>query len=75
MICAIAEVACPGEAETLAWGQVAVWTGFARCPTISATMYAPRGVWLDDERLMVCDSGNHRVLIWNSIPTEDQAAG
>ena len=30
-------------------------------------MYAPRGVWLDDERLIVCDSGNHRVLIWNSF--------
>jgi hypothetical protein len=37
------------------------------------TMYAPRGVWLDDQRLIVCDSGNHRVLIWNSVPTEDQA--
>lgn len=36
-------------------------------------MYAPRGIWLDDERLIVCDSGNHRVLIWNSIPTEDHA--
>ncbi len=38
-----------------------------------ATMYAPRGVWLDEERLIVCDSGNHRVLIWNSVPTDDQA--
>lgn len=28
-------------------------------------MYAPRGVWLDDERLIVSDTGNHRVLIWN----------
>jgi hypothetical protein len=36
-------------------------------------MYAPRGVWLDDQRLIVCDSGNHRVLIWNSVPTADQA--
>jgi hypothetical protein len=27
-------------------------------------MYAPRGVWLDGERLVVCDTGNHRVLIW-----------
>jgi len=38
----------------------------------SSTMYAPRGVWLDDERLIVCDSGNHRILIWHSIPTSDQ---
>lgn len=30
-----------------------------------AQMYAPRGLWLDDERLIVCDTGNHRVLIWH----------
>ena len=30
-------------------------------------MYAPRGVWLDDERLVVCDTGNHRVLIWHDV--------
>ena len=34
-------------------------------------VYAPRGVWLDDQRLIVCDSGNHRVLIWNEVPTTD----
>ncbi|MEZ5257942.1 MAG: NHL repeat-containing protein [Ilumatobacteraceae bacterium] len=28
-------------------------------------MYAPRGVWLDDDHLIVCDTGNHRVLIWH----------
>ena len=39
----------------------------------SSTMYAPRGVWLDDERLIVCDSGNHRILIWNTVPRMDQA--
>ena len=33
-------------------------------PTASH-MYAPRGVWLDDEHLVVCDTGNHRILIWN----------
>ncbi len=38
----------------------------------AGTMYAPRGVWLDDERLIVCDSGNHRILIWHSVPTADQ---
>lgn len=34
-------------------------------------MYAPRGVWLDDQHLIVCDSGNHRVLIWNGLPHSD----
>ena len=28
-------------------------------------MYAPRGVWLDDDVLVVADTGNHRVLIWH----------
>ncbi len=36
------------------------------------TMYAPRGVWLDDRQLIVCDSGNHRVLIWNRVPESDE---
>lgn len=39
-------------------------------PTASQ-LYAPRGVWLDDERLIVADSGNHRVLIWNRWPDCD----
>ncbi len=34
-------------------------------------MYAPRGVWLDDQRLIVCDTGNHRVLIWHDLPHSD----
>lgn len=29
-------------------------------------MYAPRGVWLDDDVLIVADTGNHRVLIWHN---------
>jgi hypothetical protein len=39
-------------------------------PTASH-MYAPRGVWIDENRLVVSDSGNHRVLIWNQHPTRD----
>lgn len=34
-------------------------------------LYAPRGVWLDGERLIACDSGNHRILIWHGLPAED----
>jgi hypothetical protein len=36
-------------------------------------MYAPRGVWTDGTRIVACDTGNHRVLIWHSMPTEDGA--
>ena len=34
-------------------------------------LYAPRGVWTDGTRIVACDTGNHRVLIWNSMPTVD----
>ena len=27
-------------------------------------LYAPRGVWLDQERLIAADTGNHRLMIW-----------
>ncbi|MFV0459373.1 MAG: NHL repeat-containing protein [Actinomycetales bacterium] len=37
----------------------------------AATMYGPRGVWTDGQRVVVSDSGNHRVLIWHSMPTRD----
>ncbi|MCC6605161.1 MAG: NHL repeat-containing protein [Anaerolineae bacterium] len=37
-------------------------------------MYAPRGVYFDDERLIVADTGNHRLLIWHGFPTADGAA-
>lgn len=36
-------------------------------------MYAPRGVWTDGQRIIVCDSGNHRVLIWHRWPEHDGA--
>jgi DNA-binding beta-propeller fold protein YncE len=36
-------------------------------------MYAPRGLWLDDDLLIVCDTGNQRVLIWHGAPTVDHA--
>ncbi|GAB2773185.1 NHL repeat-containing protein [Nocardioides salsibiostraticola] len=35
----------------------------------AAHMYAPRAVWTDGERIICADTGNHRVLIWNQVPT------
>lgn len=40
-------------------------------PTM-AWMYSPRGVFLGEHHVVVADSGNHRVLIWHGIPTEDE---
>jgi hypothetical protein len=39
-------------------------------PTASQ-LYAPRGVFLDDDWLVVADSGNHRILLWRGSPTHD----
>ncbi len=33
----------------------------------------PEGLWSDGIRLVVADENNHRVLIWNSIPTTNGA--
>lgn len=34
-----------------------------------ATMASPSAVFVDGDRLFVADTGNHRVLVWNSFPT------
>jgi len=49
-------------------------TGGLALPNASPTpcsFYAPRGVFFNDDVLIVVDTGNHRVLIWHSIPSED----
>lgn len=33
------------------------------------TMNYPCGIWSDGTRLIVCDSSNNRVLVWNTFPT------
>lgn len=40
-------------------------------PTM-AWMYSPRGVFLGENQVVVADSGNHRVLVWHSMPTSDE---
>lgn len=39
-------------------------------PTL-ANLYAPRAAWTDGVRVIAADTGNHRVLIWNSLPHKD----
>ncbi|HAH08047.1 MAG TPA: hypothetical protein DCM05_16240, partial [Elusimicrobia bacterium] len=36
------------------------------------SFYGIRGVWSDGQRLAVADAGNHRVLLWNSVPMSSQ---
>lgn len=37
------------------------------------TMRGPQGVWFQGDRLFVADTANHRVLIWQPIPTTNHA--
>lgn len=37
--------------------------------TASNTLSGPRDAWSDGTKLIVVDTGNHRVLIWNTFPT------
>ncbi|HYH95297.1 hypothetical protein [Hyalangium sp.] len=39
-------------------------------PTAS-TLFFPAGVWTDGTRLLVSDSSNNRVLLWNQFPTSN----
>jgi hypothetical protein len=66
-----------GQPANLVLGQVS----FTSCsvnrgaPVGADTLNGPAGVWSDGTRLVVADSNNNRVLIWNSIPTiNDQPA-
>ncbi len=35
-------------------------------------MYGPSGIWSDGNRLVVADTYNNRVLVWNTFPTRNQ---
>ena len=40
----------------------------------ASSFRGPQGVWIQDGRLYVADTQNHRVLIWRSIPTRNNQA-
>jgi hypothetical protein len=58
-----------GEPADLVLGQ----SDFTSCLSAlsPSRMNYPTDVWTDGTRLLVVDSGNHRVLLWNSFPTSD----
>ena len=37
------------------------------------TLHRPGDLWSDGTRLVVADQQNHRVLVWNALPTRNQA--
>jgi len=40
-------------------------------PVTASSLRAPQGVFISNGKLMVADTQNNRVLIWNSIPTKN----
>ncbi len=48
--------------------------GAAAVVPTARTFFFPTGVWSDGTRLVVADTGNDRVLIWNSIPSSNFTA-
>lgn len=41
----------------------------AECVTTRYGLNGPRGTWTDGSSLVVADTGNNRVMIWNELPT------
>ena len=48
--------------------------GIADVTPSNRTLQNPVGIWSDGTKLIVCDFGNNRVLIWNTFPTANFAA-
>lgn len=56
-------------------GQPGFTTAQSTSSPTAQTLRGPQGVWIQNGKLFVADTQNMRVLIWNSIPTQnDQAA-
>lgn len=58
---------------SLVLGQQDMMTSSANAGGVSAgTLYSPQSATSDGKVLVVADSSNNRVLIWNSIPTQNR---
>jgi hypothetical protein len=56
-------------------GQSDMNTGIVNANGLSASsLNAPRFAYVANGKLFVSDTGNHRILIWNTIPTTNNAA-
>lgn len=59
-----------GVPADLVLGQVDFKT--VRFPTVDSRSFrGPQGVWIQGTRLFVADTQNHRIMVWNSIPTSN----
>lgn len=63
------------SAPSVVLGQASFTTNTANSGGLSArSLDTPSFVYSDGTRLLVADTGNHRVLIWNRIPTQSNRA-
>ncbi len=62
-----------GQNAAAALGQTNLnFSGINGTPGVGAAGYsAPAGVWSDGTTMIVADTNNHRVLIYNTVPTAD----
>lgn len=59
-----------GAAANLVLGQSTLTTGTPNNGGLSArSLTSPTAVFIQGSKLLVADRGNHRVLIWNNLPT------
>ena len=54
-------------------GQADFTKGTAIRPPTNKSLLGPQGVWIQGGKLFVADTQNHRVLIYNTIPTANNA--
>ena len=59
-----------GQQADLVLGQ-ANFTSFLSTSPTASSMRGPQGVWIQNGKLFVADTGNNRILIWTSIPTSN----
>lgn len=60
-----------GQPADVVVGQPSFNSNVAPRPPNESSLRGPQGVWLQDGKLYVADTQNHRVLIWNSVPTSN----
>jgi hypothetical protein len=61
-----------GQPADLVLGQPDMNTILSTVVTDARSLRAPQGVWIQNGKFFVADTLNHRVLIWNSIPTANR---
>lgn len=63
-----------GQAANVVLGQPDFQTVQKFAGVRNNSLRGPQGVWIQNGKLFVADTQNHRVLIWNSIPTQNGQA-